>query len=217
MQAYLNDPQLKRRLIAEIRKHEKADQIVSGTYGELRDRKWVGCAIGCALHSLNKIEKVADPRLHTGEHARFPTELGIPIELAYHIDHVFENLPAAERKTWPRLVATAITPGADLSGVIPALLQWMILDKAAGLLSLVAAEDERATFREFAALVARDWAGDTITDQQWNEIDARLNKIPVWAWARAGAGAWARARAWAWAPEYSLLSGQTLKLLKEAR
>jgi hypothetical protein len=220
MQAYLNDPTLKRRLVAEILKHQKADQIIKGTYGGLygRDHIWKGCAIGCALHSLNAL---TDQTASTDQHQRFETELGIPVELAYHIDTVFENLPDKLSQTWPRRVAQAIKPGADLSGVMPALLRWMILDVKVGLVSLTTNPDEQALFAEFADVVRRDWHGPPVSAAEWTAIDQKLNTVPVWA--RAGAGAWAWARAWAgagtWAEEksYVALSQHTLTLLRQAK
>src|SRR5947207_2722633 len=104
MQAFHNDPELKRRLLVEIGKHEAADAIVKGQYGEmgLPIEQFKGCAIGCALHSLNALNgKWCPVPKAVGDHARFPTELGIPIELAYHIDTMFENLPDDASQTWP--------------------------------------------------------------------------------------------------------------------
>ena len=135
LRAFHGDANLKRRLLREIQKHAKADAIVKGSYGDALlslAAGFKGCAVGCALHSLNMIEGETRP---VGDHSRFPVELGIPIELAYHIDTIFENLPDAESQTWPHRVMAAIPPGADLAGVMPALLQWMILDPKEGFIA----------------------------------------------------------------------------------
>ena len=210
LHAYLNDPVLKRNLLVQIRQHEKQDQIVKGTYGEMNGQ-WRGCAIGCALHSLNIVTQRGGPTFsgETGAHERFPTELGIPIELAYTIDHLFENLPLKESLTFPRRVATAIPAGADLSSVMSALLHWTILDPAYGWIVYAKTADHQAAMHRFAGLVADDWAGRTVSDATWREINEQLDTIPKWA----GAWAWARARAWAWA---EIMADKLEKLLKEA-
>lgn len=231
MQAYLNNPQLKADLLIELGKHEAADALVKGQYGEsgwTLPEGFKGCAIGCALHSLNALGGHGT----TGEHSRFPDELGIPIELAYHIDTLFENLPDAESQTWPRRVLEAIQPGADLSGVVPGLLQWMLLDPTDGFVALARDDREREILTRFAARVARDWNGETATLEELDAFDRELNSIYVWArawawagvwagagararaWAGAWAGAWARARAGARA--YSRLSAETLRLIEAA-
>src|SRR3990172_7755553 len=104
--AFHGDAVLKQALLVEIAKHEAADAIIKGTYAArgstLRDG-FRGCAVGCALHSLNLLNGAYCPTPKSvSDHTRFPRELGIPIELAYHIDTVFENLPDAESRTWLR-------------------------------------------------------------------------------------------------------------------
>jgi len=41
-------------LVAEIKAHREADQIIQGTYGEGNNGDWKGCAVGCSIHSLNR-------------------------------------------------------------------------------------------------------------------------------------------------------------------
>lgn len=228
LRAFHNDPTLKSTLLAELAKHEAADALVKGQYGEwtLPTAQFKGCAIGCALHSMNQINGEYCPTpLPTGDHSRFPKELGIPIELAYHIDTVFENLPDAESQTWPRRVLEAISPGADLSGVMPALLQWTILDPTTGFIAQ-ATPEFHAAYRRFAGLVDRDWRRPgSVTEAEWNAIDEALKDCAAWTWAgvrawvRAPVGAWAGMRAWARARAgaHSTLSARTLTLLREAK
>ena len=186
MQAYLNDPTLKDRFLAEIAAHEAADAFAQGFYGRGGNGDFKGCAIGCALHSLNHLQGSNTPTLYVGDHDRFPRELGIPVELAYHVDHVFESLPMPDAKAWLRQFAAAIPVGADLSGVMPTLLQWMLLDPVGGLIVIAQTEDERAIVRKFAALIERDWRGDIVPAAEWYAIDTELDTIRAWAWARRG-------------------------------
>jgi len=88
--------ELKDQRIAKVRMHRLADQLVKGTYWE--DGK--GCAIGCTIHS--------------GRHQDYETELGIPVELAYLEDRIFELLPNGKAMMWPERFLDAIPVGVDL-------------------------------------------------------------------------------------------------------
>src|SRR6185369_13133926 len=77
---------IKRKYLRRVAAHRKADEIKSGFYWE----DGMGCGIGCTIHS--------------GNHAAYETELGIPQVLARLEDRLFESLyqfdpPAA--KAWP--------------------------------------------------------------------------------------------------------------------
>lgn len=226
MRAFHNDATLKTRLLAEIANHVRLDQLIKGTYGQGTGGDFKGCAVGCALHSLNRIKGVPAVEDRTNAHDRFPAELGIPIELAYLIDNLFERLPDALSQIWPARVIAAMRPGADLSGVVSAAMQWAILDPVYGWIVCAKTLAQYKTVKDFARLVAKDWREGSITDAAWHAIDARLDEIPGWAWAgaRARAGAWAgaRARAWAWAwagveeEWYTALSEATIRAIEAA-
>ena len=212
MRAFHNDPVFKAALLAEIRKHEEADAFVKGSYDASLPNRFQGCSIGCTLHSLNTLNgKYCPTPGRVDTHTRFPTELEIPIELAYHFDTLFEHLPDAESQTWTRRWVEAIPAGANLESVIPDLLQWMILDPTEGFIALAKPEHHEA-YQVFALLVALDWQEPgCVTDADWAEVEISLATCEVWA------GAWAWVGAWAWAESYSRLSAVTLQLLREAK
>jgi hypothetical protein len=114
MQAYLSDPKLKKDFVNEIRKHQKADQIIQGTYGEGSNGDWKGCAVGCSIHSLNRLHGKS---FSTSNHKIYETELGIPEWLARLEDTIFEGLSVKEAKKWPLRFSTAIPVGANLEPV----------------------------------------------------------------------------------------------------
>src|SRR3990167_9910929 len=65
--AYKGDKKLKKALLKEITKHEKADQIEQKTYGENRGKEWHGCAVACSLRSyaiVNKEKLVTEYNQH---------------------------------------------------------------------------------------------------------------------------------------------------------
>lgn len=134
LQTYLNRPQLKADFLAELAKHEEHDALIKGTYGTM-NRLFKGCAIGCALHSLNILQgKVgAATALDTDKHARYEAELGLPRWFAYLEDQIFEELPDALAKTWPRRIAEAIPVGAIVNDLVLAkILRWMLADTEFG-------------------------------------------------------------------------------------
>lgn len=117
MNAYLNSADLKSRFLAEISKHEAADQLIKGSYGEMNGQ-FRGCAIGCSLHSMNIIQGAPDLLGRTGDHRRYPSALGLPIWLAYLEDDIFEQLPIELAKTWPRRFAEAVPVGAVVDDLV---------------------------------------------------------------------------------------------------
>ena len=126
MQAYLGQADLKAALITEIGKHEAADEIAKGTYGSMNGQ-WRGCAIGCSLRSLNRIQGAEDINARTGLHERFPSELGLPLWLGFLEDSIFEQLPDDLAKMWPRRVMESIPVGAVISDrVLGQILIWVL-------------------------------------------------------------------------------------------
>ena len=92
--AYHSNPAIRKEYLQRVIDHRAADQISKGRYWE--DGK--GCAVGCTIHS--------------GNHASYEKELGIPSELAYLEDFIFEDLPNARAMMWPEQFLAAIpVPG----------------------------------------------------------------------------------------------------------
>ena len=106
MQAFHNDPAIKEKYLARVRAHAAADEIIHGKYWE--DGK--GCAVGCTVHS--------------GNHAAYETELGIPQWLARVEDRLFEGMTNGTSMTWPIRFLEAIPVGADLQ---PLLIPFLII------------------------------------------------------------------------------------------
>src|SRR3990167_10375158 len=126
-------------MVDEIRKHQKADQIIQGTYGK-ENGTWKGCAVGCSIHSLNlKLGK----NYNTSDHSVYETELGIPKELAYLEDSLFEEMSVEDSKTWPEKFLKAINPGADLSKIVAQFVIWEFEDKKIGLSTIEEVQDDK--------------------------------------------------------------------------
>lgn len=164
---YLGDPTLKQALLAEIAKHEAADVI----RGRFR-----GCAIGCALHSLNIVQGKVGPDAVTriGNHARFEQELGIPRWLSYLVDHIFENIgDPLIRRAWLRRVAQAIPVGVTVDqAVLADILVWILTDPTWGVVWTTDRQDMREWIRTIAAYVAAEARGTATSEQQQEAAEA---------------------------------------------
>ena len=182
--AFHGDKKLKTAMLRELTWHAVQDKIVKGTYGDTRNnRDFRGCAIGCAVHSLARIQK---RHLNTSDHFLLQSELGIPAEIAFLMDGIFEMLPHDDAMLWPRRVIASIRPGADLAMVIPQFLLWVLADPETG--SIVYSEaPETKRFIEAVIAVFEEW----VKSGQRPNDDSHLGKV---AWdARAAARA-ARAK-----------------------
>jgi hypothetical protein len=101
----------KKSFVAELRKHQKHDDFVRGSYwnGEK------GCAVGCSIKSIAVLKKL-DIR-DFAQHQLFEAHLGIPEWLARVEDTLFEGMSLKRSKSWPVDFAKAIPEGVDLSPV----------------------------------------------------------------------------------------------------
>jgi hypothetical protein len=169
MIAYQGDEAFAARFRAEMQKHQDQDRVLRGTYGTDAG-KWRGCAVGCGLRSLDAIDgKLRKQRQTDGDHARLAERLGIPLELVYLEDRIFESLPIDLAKAWPVRFANTIPCGVDLSMVWPRLACWLLTDADYGVLRVAKREDVRASIGAVAALYHRRIAGDEPSKGEWRE------------------------------------------------
>src|ERR1700678_1712505 len=108
MEAFHNDPKIKKKYLARVSAHRKADELIKGKYWEAGK----GCAVGCTIHS--------------SDHGAYETELGIPRWLARVEDRIFEGLSDQEAKKWPEAFLQAINPGANLNLVLLPFLIFIV-------------------------------------------------------------------------------------------
>lgn len=176
--AYHNDPAIKEKYLTRVRAHRAADQIIHGTYWE----GGKGCAVGCTIHS--------------SDHARYETALGVPVALAQLEDAIFEGLENGEAQAFPERFLAAIPVGADLSRVPAQFFVWLLTSDEIGL-PTIADERGRAAIADVAALWQRTADGGEVSQREW-------------------AAAWAAARAAAGAAAWNLMAEKLLSLLAEA-
>ncbi len=175
---------MKEKYLARVKAHRKADQIVQGHYWD-RER---GCAVGCTIHGSN--------------HEAYETKLGIPIQLAYLQDMIFEELPNKEAKDFPVDFLESIPVGEDLKPVLHRFLYWLLVDPEDGVIQYAQDEEEeqvKEAILSVADLYSRVMKGQEVTNEQWSAA-----RGAAWA-AREAARGTARGAAWAaaWAASES--------------
>lgn len=147
MLAYHNDQAVKAFYVNRMKTHIAADEMVHGVYieGTPGEPGFRGCAVGCTLHGR--------------DHAAYERELGIPVQLGWLHDRVFEGLPMAEAQPFALAALEVIPIGADLSLVWPEVALWLMEDAAYGVLQHVQGErfEQQRTAIEWVAALYRDW------------------------------------------------------------
>lgn len=109
MKAFHNDPKIKKKYLARLEAHYRADEIIQGIYWE----NGKGCAISA-----------------------YETELGIPSIIARLKARIFEGLPNECAKEFPLKFLKAVPIGADLSLVLYQFIHWLLVDETDGVISL---------------------------------------------------------------------------------
>jgi hypothetical protein len=187
--AYHGDPALKETALEQLAMHKRLDQIVQGLYWT-EENGGRGCAVGCLLH---------DPE---GAHERYETEFGIPVQLAWLEDGIFEDLDVQVAKEWPLRFMGAIPVGADLTAVWPRFAIWLMTDPEWGLEHLAEADDVKQVCRMVADAYTRIADGDALTDEEAQQITDAARDAWAARAARDARDAWdawaARAARAAW-------------------
>jgi len=182
MIAFHGEKELKNAVIARMKEHMEADALIQN-YDYFDGEK--GCAVGCTIHG--------------SDHTKYETELGIPVDLAYLEEGIFEKSTREYSKTWPLRFLEAIPVGADLSLVVNHFLTWLLIDKDYGVIRFAQTEKEKKAIQNTATLHQRVIDGDRPNPEEWAAA-----RDAAWAAARGAArgaawdAAWAAARGAAW-------------------
>ena len=148
MKAFHNDPLIKEYYFNRLNKHYQADEVVKGQY-------WAngkGCAVGCTIHS--------------SDHNKYESELGIPKNIAYLQDSIFESLPNKLAKQFPLEFLSAIKVGADLKNVKNLFTIWLLTDQKYGVLQY--AKDKKIV-QDIADAFSRDMVSP-VPSKEWEEL-----------------------------------------------
>lgn len=181
--AFHGDVKIKEKYLTRVRAHRAEDELVKGQYWE--DGK--GCAVGCTIHS--------------SDHAKYESQLGIPMTIARLEDSIFEELPNECAMTWPERFLEIIPVGADLSQVTDKFLLWLLSDKKCGVLQC-AQGDGVVAIQKIMSLYERKISGEQILEQEWGDAADAAYAAAYAADAVAYSAAYAAAHA-AYAVAYS--------------
>ena len=219
----------KKLIVDEIIRHRLADQIVQGTYGKEDNGVWKGCAVGCAIHSLNvKLGK----DYKTSEHSVYETEFGIPLLLANLQDRIFEGLSVAESKVWPENFMSAVPEEADLSLVWPKFAVWLLVDEKDGVLRFATTTKQTAAIEGVAEFYRKVIIGEKVFKDDWADASAAASAAyavaasasVAYAAAAAASDAYAAAASAAYAASaavaayghYTKMAAKLIEILKAA-
>lgn len=175
--------QEKDAILAQLRAHREADQLVKGQYWS----EGKGCAVGCIAHKS----------YDEGVHAAVADMLGVPEQVAHLIDAIFEGLPNADAMAWPERVVSAIVPDADHSLAWSRFAVRLLVDPDFGVIHTTDKADVRAAIEGVARCYRRRINGDEPTEAEWNAAGNAARA--AWAAREAWAAGAARAARAAWA------------------
>jgi hypothetical protein len=99
MQAFHNDPAIKKKYIDRVKAHREADELIQGMTGQ----GGKGCAVWCTMNDYS--------------HAAYETKIGVPEWLARLEDILFEGMSADDSMSWPEQFLETIPVGVDLESV----------------------------------------------------------------------------------------------------
>ncbi len=184
--------ELKTEIVAEIIRHREQDQIIQGTYGEGTGDNWKGCAVGCAIRSLN-LRKGKD--FSVSSHSVYETEFGIPRILARLEDRIFEGLSVEDSKTWPENFMSAVPVDSDLSLVWPKFAVWLLTDKEDGVIKFAKTDNQREVIQKVSDLYSQSINGVLVSKEDWGLAHKNAAAYAAAAAAADAAAAYAAAAA----------------------
>ena len=163
--SFLGDKSIKDAKIADLKQHEKLDNMIHNNYFNSKEKK--GCAVTCTIFSPAEFStgKVDTRNIHK----RFETVLGIPRMLARLEDRIFEGLPVAESKKWPLSFIKAIPVGVDLSKVWRNFIVWLLIDDTCGVIKFAENEDSRKAIQNVAAAFERSLVTQ-VSGDEWDKL-----------------------------------------------
>ena len=150
---FTNCKHTKVELLASLLRHAATDAITQGVYWQ----HGKGCAVGCSIHDFAAGNE--------SDHSLYELLFGIPEELAFLEDKIFESLPAEKAVEWPIRFAEAIPEGVSLTIPLAKFKRFLLTEVC---------EFDREVWLDVAraadaviALLDRRIAGDEPSPEEW--------------------------------------------------
>lgn len=156
MLAFTNTLKTKAEAIALSQANYDADNYIQGTFWE----NGKGCSVGCMVHEYRE-------KTDTDWHAATEPLYGIPQQLSFLQDRIFECLPVKEAKEWTVRFFHAIPDGADLSMAASKLVYWLMTDP--GMVLKHADDAGKKVINSLADLYKRRLEGDEPDGEEWEK------------------------------------------------
>ena len=222
---YKNDAAFKAMFVAETIKHRKADELIKGTYGQGGNGTFKGCAVGCAIETINnQLGKSYD----NSDHSVLGEESLYPEWLAHLQDTIFEGLEESLSQTWPERFSKAIPVGVkftDLDKVKYQFCIYLLKENIKTVKSLDISDSLRTevidSIRQVVkvhenALSTGEWDGSAAQSAAESAAESAARyamsaaESAEFAWS-----AWSVAWSVAWSAAYKRYSNKLLTLLKD--
>lgn len=187
--AFFNDKNIKKKYIDRLKQHKKQNEIVHGVYWE----DGIGCAVGCTIHS--------------SDHSKYESEMGIPKWLPYIKDQLFEGMQGD--KNFPLRLMKAIPVGTteEQFDTVKHKFLTFCLKKIRKNIKHGTIKD---AIQNIIDLHSKAAEGKYITDSEWEAASAAADVAEAAARA-AKVAAWSAARA----VEYKKMADRLIKLFRE--
>lgn len=147
--AFQGNPEIKKKYLERLEMHHANDEIVKG--GHWNNGK--GCAVGCTLNGHN---------IHDYEN-----KLGIPIELAYLEDNIFQGLENDIYKDFPIRFLSSININSNLEMIFYKFIYWMLIDKDYGIIQFENSKESIHIIKNIANLFDRKINRENIEKEEW--------------------------------------------------
>jgi hypothetical protein len=122
------------------------------------------------------------PTLRT-DLSRFGIFVDVPPAIAALIIDIFDQLPDADAKSFPREIALSIQPGADLSRIPALFLQWLLTDAKRGAINL----SKRVDVKDAVSMVIRNVLAPKAENRPLDAIEfkrthffAQVTQLKTW-------------------------------------
>ena len=203
---------------AGMRVHAEADDLTRGTYGDTDSGRFRGCAVGC---NIEVVTAALGVEIERGDHEALGETSGVPAELLYLQDALFEGLQGDASSQFAVAFASALRDGQDLSRVSDLFLAETLRDDVLPLVT-----DDHPNVRAVVVRVADGCADGWQNDDRnaaWAARSARASARSAWdaraaraAEAAARAAGAARAAEAAGAAAYQRMADRLVRLIGEA-
>ena len=115
MRAFIDAEVSKPELLEALAWYREEDRLAQGWFYWQEGR---GCAVGCTLHEYAPDQEE--------NHDLYEELFGIPRELAYLEDAIFEGMDVESGRAWPERFIGSIPEGADLECVADEFAFWLL-------------------------------------------------------------------------------------------